>query len=90
MLTSIEYSKGYCRLSKLIRARTLDEATLRPGVDNETMALAIVRHGLANVKRYGDVQHPLYKAFSHSSLTQRIHMLNLRTGLAVYYPTASS
>lgn len=53
--------KGYCRLSKLIRTRTLDEATLRSDVDNEIMAMAIVRHGVSNVKTYGDVGHPLYK-----------------------------
>ncbi|OIW23679.1 hypothetical protein CONLIGDRAFT_637649 [Coniochaeta ligniaria NRRL 30616] len=52
---------GYCRLSKLIRTKTLDEATLRSDVDNEIIALAIVRHGVSNVKAYGDVQHPLYQ-----------------------------
>jgi hypothetical protein len=34
---------------------------LRSEVDNEIMASAIVRHGLYNVKTYGDVAHPLYK-----------------------------
>ncbi len=53
--------KGYCRLSKLIRTRTLDETMLRSDVDNEVMALAIVRHGVYNVKTYGDVEHSLYK-----------------------------
>ncbi|KAH8911891.1 hypothetical protein BR93DRAFT_32407 [Coniochaeta sp. PMI_546] len=52
---------GYCRLSKLIRTRRLDKATLRSDVDNEIMALAIVRHGVSNVKNHGDVQHPLYQ-----------------------------
>lgn len=55
------HRKGYCRLSKLIRTRSLDKATLRSDVDDEIMALAVVRHGAFNVKTYGNVGHPLYK-----------------------------
>ncbi|KAB5572630.1 hypothetical protein GE09DRAFT_1282960 [Coniochaeta sp. 2T2.1] len=50
---------GYCRLSKLIRTRKMDTAVLRTDVDNEINALAIVRHGIANVQNHGDANHPL-------------------------------
>jgi hypothetical protein len=30
------------------------------------MALAIVRHGVTNVKTYGDIQHPLYQVSLHA------------------------
>ena len=48
----------------------MDTAVLRADVDNEIMALAIVRHGIANVQKHGDANHPLLQVSSgrHSGI----------------------